>query len=71
MFEPTIFDVTVVVAALGLTLVFLRPSARRHGRLPPGPKPGWLLGNLLDIPQELPWMVYRDWAQKYGELLAY
>lgn len=34
---------------------------------PPGPKPSFLLGNLLDLPKSLPWITYFSWAKQYGK----
>ena len=36
--------------------------------LPPGPSGIPLLGNVYDIPQEAPWIAYRDLAAKHGTL---
>ncbi|KAJ6598116.1 cytochrome P450 [Mycena vulgaris] len=33
---------------------------------PPGPKPGFITGNLRDIPTELPWLTYTEWGKQYG-----
>lgn len=33
---------------------------------PPGPKPLPLLGNLLDVPPARQWLVYSQWAERYG-----
>ncbi|KIJ31590.1 hypothetical protein M422DRAFT_185753 [Sphaerobolus stellatus SS14] len=38
-------------------------------RLPPGPKPKPIIGNMLDIPNDSEWITYADWANKYGELV--
>lgn len=50
---------------LGLLLYRVR---RKDRNLPPGPKPHFLLGNILDIPSGAPaWKVYGEWSKKYGE----
>ncbi|KAJ7147104.1 cytochrome P450 [Mycena crocata] len=36
---------------------------------PPGPEPGFLTGNLRDIPTELPWLTYTEWGKRYGEIV--
>ncbi|KAI0052441.1 cytochrome P450 [Auriscalpium vulgare] len=62
-------------AALALALYVLRAWARarrRAGRLPlpPGPPPLPVLGNLLDIPREKPWLTYTAWGKQYGEVTS-
>ncbi|KAJ6525316.1 cytochrome P450 [Mycena vulgaris] len=36
---------------------------------PPGPKPGFITGNLRDIPTELPWLTYTEWGKQYGHIV--
>ncbi|KAI0700157.1 cytochrome P450 [Cerioporus squamosus] len=57
-------------AALVLVLVRSHRLRRRRGPLPPGPKPLPLLGNLLHIPKEQPWVTYRAWAEQYGDVVG-
>ncbi|KAJ8474125.1 hypothetical protein ONZ51_g7425 [Trametes cubensis] len=38
--------------------------------LPPGPSGIPLLGNVYDIPQEAPWITYRDLAAKHGDVIC-
>ncbi|KAI0770765.1 cytochrome P450 [Irpex lacteus] len=60
-----------VLAVLGVVIVVRRRSlARRHNcSLPPGP-PGWpIVGNLFDLPEEHPWLVYSRWSKKYGDII--
>ena len=38
--------------------------------LPPGPRRLPLIGNMLDIPREQPWLGYKKLSQQYGESLA-
>ncbi|KIJ22982.1 hypothetical protein M422DRAFT_196467, partial [Sphaerobolus stellatus SS14] len=38
-------------------------------RLPPGPKPKPIIGNLLDLPGQRHWITYGQWAKEYGELV--
>ena len=59
--------VSLIAAALVLILLSSRRWSRHRRRLPPGPKPLPLLGNLLDIPKEQPWVKYKEWAKQYGE----
>ena len=50
--------------------LFFRKHPRRRRRLPPGPKPWPLLGNVTDLrPNEL-WLLATDWAKRYGPSLS-
>ncbi|KAI0745837.1 cytochrome P450 [Earliella scabrosa] len=70
----SIHPLVVPLLLAGLAIVLLRSLRGRFSRtrfkLPPGPKPLPLLGNLLDIPKEQPWVAYRDWAAKYGDIVG-
>jgi hypothetical protein len=48
-------------------LVNFRDRRRRGGlSYPPGP-PSWpIIGNLLDVPKDIPWSAYADMSKKYG-----
>jgi len=39
--------------------------------LPPGPKGFPLIGNLLDVPADHPWMVYDEWRKTYGDMIYF
>jgi len=58
--------VTVTAICLAIGLLGLR--FRRNKHLPPGPKPIFILGNLLDVPGDgsAPWKVYAKWGKTYG-----
>ena len=62
---PGIASLTSAVLIAAFFLVLFR-SRRSNRKLPPGPPGLPLIGNLLDIPKKQPWVVYRDWARKYG-----
>ncbi|KAF7323866.1 O-methylsterigmatocystin oxidoreductase [Mycena kentingensis (nom. inval.)] len=67
-------DLVKALAALGLTGVAIKAlatwrSSTRGLPYPPGPKPKFLIGNMLDIPQTLPWLTYADWAKQYGDIM--
>jgi hypothetical protein len=60
-----------VAAGLALAFIYIlarlaRADGGRQLPLPPGPKGLPIIGNLLDIPQEKPWLVYNEWADRYG-----
>ncbi|KAJ7218143.1 cytochrome P450 [Mycena pura] len=58
---PAVFTGALLVATLLSVL-----SNRRTKRFPPGPR-GWpLIGNVLDIPSEYPWKVYRQWGREFN-----
>jgi hypothetical protein len=56
-----------VIALLALLSSFFFLLFRKLARrLPPGPKPWPLLGNVTDLrPKEL-WLLATDWANRYG-----
>lgn len=56
---------TTVALALALSLLFFkfRQSAR-----PPGPRPLPFVGNVFQLPQVNPWIIYREWAKTYGKI---
>ena len=69
---------TIVPAGILVVVVLINGIQRwRRSRagnltglpLPPGPPPLPILGNLLDLPKDKPWLTYDAWAQKYGALL--
>jgi len=62
--------------ALGCLAIFLfrrflfafRDYRRRHGiPYPPGPPSRPIIGNLLDVPKEAPWIAYANMSKKYGK----
>ena len=60
---------SAVVLPLILLLVaglLKRWKATSRLPFPPGPKPRFMMGNLHDIPTELPWITYTEWGKQYG-----
>ncbi len=48
-------------------IVAFRDHRRRRGLpYPPGPPPQPIIGNLLDVPKNAPWIGYSDMSKKYG-----
>ncbi len=64
------FAVQVINLVLGVVALWLIKKVTEKkplGRPIPGPK-GWpIIGNLLDVPNEVEYKVFSQWRQKYGE----
>jgi hypothetical protein len=64
------FAVKVINLFLGVVALWLIKKVTEKkplGRPIPGPK-GWpIIGNLLDVPNEVEYKVFSQWRQKYGE----
>lgn len=54
----------------GLLLLRILYERLRDRRLPPGPARLPIIGNLHQVPTDLPWVTYRKWIQKYGPLVS-
>ncbi|KAF9044364.1 putative CyP450 monooxygenase [Panaeolus papilionaceus] len=48
-----------------------RKSNPRRLPYPPGPRGYPLIGSLLDVPTEKPWLVYNKWGKSYGDIIFY
>ncbi|KAG2100143.1 cytochrome P450 [Suillus discolor] len=69
---PSVDARLAVIAVLPASLVFITSLKRfirnRQNKLPPGPVPLPLLGNVLSIDTKEPWLTYTKWAAAYGDL---
>jgi len=53
-----------------LTLKMTSIGRKRNSKglpLPPGPKGFPIIGNLLDMPADKPWLIYHEWSKIYGK----
>lgn len=58
--------VSFVLVVAFLYIWHARPCAQtKYARLPPGPKPHWLLGNTL--PNKYPWRYFEELTKQYGD----
>lgn len=57
-------------AIAGGTLLAYSLAPGRKSNLPPGPKRLPVIGNVHQMPQEAPWLVFSEWSKTYGELSA-
>ncbi|EJD54680.1 cytochrome P450 [Auricularia subglabra TFB-10046 SS5] len=63
-------DAAAVAAAAGLaTTVLYKALFARRQRLPPGPKPKFLIGNAHQMPRTEGWKTYYRWAQEFGDVV--
>ncbi|KAI0042686.1 cytochrome P450 [Auriscalpium vulgare] len=71
---PVILLTAVDFLLLLACLVALRDIASRRRRIgfphPPGPRGLPLIGNVFGIPKSRPWLVYAQWAKKYGDIVS-
>ncbi|KAH7931282.1 cytochrome P450 [Leucogyrophana mollusca] len=65
-FSLTWLDVSVAIAGLFIVNKLIKQKATLP--LPPGPRKLPLLGNLLDIPSEEPWVTFAKWGKEHGDI---
>lgn len=63
--------VDALAISLFLYLLVIISDHRRRGGIPypPGPPSRPIIGNLLDVPKNAPWIAYSDMSKKYGRHL--
>jgi hypothetical protein len=61
------FTIPVSIAILASWLLY-KYYLKAKPPYPPGPKGLPIIGSLLDIDNERPWITYGKWANQYGEL---
>lgn len=64
---------TILSAFLGAWIfnrIYISRKRNPNGLpLPPGPKGLPIIGNLLDMPTDKPWLVYHEWSKNYGDFI--
>ncbi|KAF9522383.1 cytochrome P450 [Crepidotus variabilis] len=67
LFELVVLSLGIMVAFQFKVLLF---TARRiRLPFPPGPSKKWIIGNLSDIPTAEQWIVFTEWAKRYGNIV--
>jgi hypothetical protein len=62
MIDPLFLLAIALLVFAAVSFLRRKPSTP----LPPGPKGYPLIGNVLDMPTNRPWLTFADWGSKYG-----
>ncbi|KAG1846130.1 cytochrome P450 [Suillus tomentosus] len=69
---PSVDGRLAIFAVLPTSFVVITALKRfirnRQNKLPPGPVPLPLLGNVFSVDTKAPWLTYTEWAAAYGDL---
>ncbi|KAF8840002.1 cytochrome P450 [Paxillus ammoniavirescens] len=68
MIVALVVSVAVLLAVEGLRKL-RRPSNLNRPPLPPGPTPIPLLGNVLGLNTDAPYLTYAEWSKTYGDIM--
>ncbi|KAJ6588878.1 hypothetical protein B0H19DRAFT_223072 [Mycena capillaripes] len=61
---------TLASTALIAAVAFIYLKRSSGNRLPPGPRPLPLVGNLFSMPSHSQWETYSKWSKKYSKYMA-
>lgn len=64
-YENLVFEVFFASALCISIFLVVRTWTQRP--LPPGPKRRFIIGNLLNMPSQSPWIEWAKWRKVYGE----
>ena len=64
--QARLFQALSAIMVVGVLGHIFRASARRC-KMPPGPPGLPLLGNIFQIPTNMPWFKFTEWGRQYGE----
>ncbi|KAJ3974717.1 cytochrome P450 [Lentinula raphanica] len=65
----TYLDLLVVGATIVITALIRYGSNSNNLKLPPGPTPAFIVGNMNDIPVYEEWHTLSQWAKRFGEIV--
>lgn len=64
--STTTLEIAISLFAIYTIVAFYKRTASPQPKLPPGPKPWPIIGNLLDVPLSRSWETYAHWQKIYG-----